>query len=134
MKMQRLGRCLSGVALVVIGAWVIMAGQWSLKLAPAGWMWGLSLGAGLVIAGLGVAIAVIGARHSSNYGRLANTWALFGGGIALLGILMIVAAQWLLAVTGLGICYYWRSSVGIGSFALLLGVLTTVQGLRGRLW
>lgn len=95
----------------------IMAGQWSLKLARAGWMWGLSLGAGFVIAGLGIAIAVIGATHSSNYGRPANTWVLFSVGIALLGILMILVVQWAMPVTGLGICYYWRSSVDIGSFA-----------------
>lgn len=112
---------------------MVMAGQWSLKIAPAGWMSGVSLAAGLVIAGLGVAIAIMEARHSPGHSRLVNTRALFGLALALLGILLIVMAQWTLAITGLGICYYWRSTVGIGSFTLVMGVLTAIYGFRGSL-
>jgi hypothetical protein len=58
-------RSLTGLALVVLGVWIILAAQWGLELiGEVGWMWLVSLAAGLIIAVLGVVIAVIEARRS----------------------------------------------------------------------
>ncbi|GFP38650.1 hypothetical protein HKBW3S47_00351 [Candidatus Hakubella thermalkaliphila] len=64
MKRQQPGRCLIGVALAILGLWIVLVGQWGKGLVGyVDWMWWTSLVAGLCIIGLGIAIAIIEARH-----------------------------------------------------------------------
>lgn len=60
MRWRRTAGCLSGVALVILGIWIIFATRWGLVLVgELGWMWWVSLAAGVVIILLGLAIAVV---------------------------------------------------------------------------
>lgn len=62
--------------------------------------------------------------------RLLNTTALFSLAMVVLGIWMLVVAQWALAATERTICYIWWSTTGIGSLAIVLGAFGAVWGFR----
>ena len=68
--------------------------------------------------------------------KLMNTRVLFGLAMAVLGVWMVLLAQWALAVTERAICYIWWTTTGIGGLAvvgglvLMLGTLTVVWQFR----
>jgi hypothetical protein len=50
--------------------------------------------------------------------------------MVVLGIWMLVVAQWALAATERTICYIWWSTTGIGSLAIVLGAFGAIWGFR----